>query len=74
MATNISDDRLGMTPEQWEWFQSHVRGYGEQDENGVDVAALRENLRLTPTERVQKMFRALELHREIDRARSASQL
>ena len=29
--------------------------YGEQDENGVDVSLLRENLKLTPRERLAKL-------------------
>lgn len=28
--------------------------YGEQDENGVDLSLIRENLRLTPLERIRK--------------------
>ena len=57
-----SDDHLGMTDEQWAWFQDYTHGFGEQDENGVDVSLLRENLRLTPSERVQKFQRFLSLY------------
>ena len=32
--------------------------YGEQDENGVDLSLIRENLRLTPTERLRRGYRA----------------
>jgi len=32
--------------------------YGEQDENGVDLSLIRENLKLTPTERVRRGDRA----------------
>ena len=32
--------------------------YGEQDESGVDLSLIRENLRLTPTERVRRADRA----------------
>ena len=28
--------------------------YGEQDENGIDLSLIRENLRLTPLERIRK--------------------
>jgi hypothetical protein len=64
------DDRLGMTAEQWERFQAYLRlhGHGEQDENGVDLSLLRANLKLTPTERVEKMRRALALQLEVRRA------
>lgn len=51
------EDHLGMTDEQWAWFQAYTHGFGEQDENGVDISLLRENLRLTPTQRVEKMLR-----------------
>jgi predicted nucleotidyltransferase len=51
------NDHLGMTDEQWAWFQRHTHGFGEQDENGVDVSLLRENLRLTPSQRLQKFQR-----------------
>jgi predicted nucleotidyltransferase len=53
------EDHLGMTDEQWAWFQAYTHGFGEQDENGVDVSLLRENLRLTPTQRLEKMLRNL---------------
>jgi len=56
------EDHLGMTDEQWAWFQTYTHGFGEQDENGVDVSLLRENLRLTPTQRVQKLQRFLLLY------------
>jgi predicted nucleotidyltransferase len=51
------EDRLGMTEEQWERFQAYTHGFGEQDENGVDVSLLRENLKLTPGQRVEQMLR-----------------
>lgn len=68
------EDRLGMTPAQWEWFQRATHGYGEQDENGVDLSQLRENLRLTPTERLRKHRRALRSAREIALAATRSGL
>lgn len=45
----------GWTAEQWATFQEYTRGYGDQDENGIDLSLLRENLKLTPTERLQKL-------------------
>src|SRR5438309_9924343 len=56
------EDRLGMTEEQWARFQAYTHGFGEQDENGVDVSLLRENLRLTPSQRVEKIQRFLSLY------------
>jgi hypothetical protein len=62
------DDRLGMTEEQWEWFQAATRGFGEQDDNGVDVSLIRANLLLTPTERLEQHRRALRLMLEVQHA------
>src|SRR5947207_688285 len=58
-----SEDRLGMTEEQWERFQAYTHGFGEQDEHGVDVSLLRGNLRLTPSQRVERLLPTLELDR-----------
>jgi hypothetical protein len=33
---------------------------GEQDENGVDLSIIRENLKLTPTERIRRASAAAE--------------
>ncbi|WP_395094410.1 hypothetical protein [Armatimonas sp.] len=35
------------------WLAAHP--YGDQDENGVDFSLLRENLKLTPRERLAKL-------------------
>jgi hypothetical protein len=35
------------------WLAAHP--YGDQDENGVDLSLLRENLKLTPHERLAKL-------------------
>src|SRR5438034_10855085 len=63
------EDHLGMTDEQWAWFQRHTHGFGEQDENGVDVSLLRENLRLTPSQRVERMMRTLTADRVKEQSR-----
>jgi hypothetical protein len=39
------------------WLAAHP--YGDQDENGVDLSLLRENLKLTPRERLAKLQRLL---------------
>jgi len=62
-TTSEPEDRLGMTGEQWVWFQAYTHGFGEQDESGVDVASLRENLRLTPSQRVEKLLRTIAPNR-----------
>jgi hypothetical protein len=37
------------------WQEENPDVWGDQDENGVDLARLRENLKLTPAERLRKM-------------------
>ena len=49
------NDHLGLTDDQWAIFQRATQGFGEQDENGVDISMLRENLKLTPTQRLQRL-------------------
>ena len=43
-----------MTVEEYLRRSADPRWYGEQDENGVDLSLIRENLRLTPHERLLK--------------------
>ena len=62
------EDHLGMTDEQWARFQEYTHGYGDQDENGVDLSLLRYNLKLTPTERIIKNQQALAFLEKVDRA------
>ena len=57
--TEETEDRLGMTEEQWAKFQAYTHGYGDQDENGVDLSALRRNLRLTPAQRLARLQQAV---------------
>jgi len=49
----------GWTPEQWATFQQYTRGYGDQDENGIDLSLLRRNLRLTPAQRLERLQQAV---------------
>ncbi len=49
------DIRRGMTDAQWAIYQRATTGYGEQSESGIDVSLLRENLKLTPTQRLAKL-------------------
>ena len=39
--------------------QAAAQGYGDQDENGVDVSSLRRNLRLTPAQRLARLQQAV---------------
>ncbi|HET6382777.1 MAG TPA: hypothetical protein VFJ58_05240 [Armatimonadota bacterium] len=68
------EDHLGMSEEQWAWFQNYTRSYGEQDEEGVDLSLLRENLRLTPSERLARHQRALKFVLEMEHAAEAAGL
>ena len=66
---NEPDDmRGGMTDAQWEIYKRATSGYGEQSESGIDISLLRENLKLTPTQRIEKMRRALSFVMEVRRA------
>jgi len=58
----------GWTHEQWAIFQKHTHGYGDQDANGIDLSLLRENLKLTPTQRLEKLRNALRFFAEVKRA------
>jgi hypothetical protein len=66
------EDHLGMTDEQWAQFQEYTHGYGDQDENGIDLSLLRENLKLSPTERIEKHDRSLAVVMELTRAAKAA--
>ena len=57
-----------MTEEERARLEEYARGFGEQNEEGVDLSLLRENLRLTPAERLAKHQRALRLTLEVRRA------
>jgi hypothetical protein len=37
------------------WQEENPDVWGDQDENGVDLARLRENLKLTPAERLKRL-------------------
>ena len=69
-----AEDRCGMTDAQWAIYQRAITGYGEQSENGTDLSPIRENLKLTPTQRIEKMRAALSLYREVRRAGIAAGL
>jgi hypothetical protein len=52
------------------WIAAHP--YGEQDENGIDLGLLRRNLRLTPTERLERLQAAANGMRRLKNARRIS--
>ena len=47
----------------------NASAFPEQDENGIDLSLLRENLRLTPVERLRQHQRALRNVRALQHAR-----
>ncbi|HEX5472977.1 MAG TPA: hypothetical protein VFW73_13880 [Lacipirellulaceae bacterium] len=49
---------MGDSTEITPWFSTDPLWYGEQDENGVDLSLIRENLKLTPAERLLRGDRA----------------
>lgn len=40
-----------------EWLRAHP--YGDQDENGIDIGAIRRNLSLTPGQRLLRLQQAV---------------
>jgi hypothetical protein len=53
---NMSADTSNMPPGYGKYFGPNY--YGEQDENGIDLSLIRENLKLSPLERIRKGDRA----------------
>jgi hypothetical protein len=62
------EDRLGMTDEQWQRFQRLTHSYGQQSDQGADLSILKALLKLTPTERFERMLQMRPLHEELLRA------
>ena len=54
-----------MTKEEYLRKMGDPRWYGEQDENGVDLSLIRENLKLTPEERLRRMEQEAEAAMEL---------
>lgn len=54
------------------WQEENPDMWGEQDENGVDLARLRENLKISPAERLKKMDEGRRLLRWIQNARTTN--
>ncbi|HEY4330455.1 MAG TPA: hypothetical protein VGN88_12020, partial [Phycisphaerae bacterium] len=58
---------MDLTPEQEAYLKklADPHYYGEQDKNGVDLSLIRENLKLTPLERVRRGSRISKSLREM---------
>lgn len=62
---NLSEDGSrapAMTAEQRARYDAWIAAHGtsEQDDNGIDLSAIRRNLRLTPTERLRRLQQAVD--------------
>lgn len=58
-----------LTEEQQAQLDRALSGYGEQGANGYDLSQFRENLRRTPTERLQRLQAAVIFFAEVKRVR-----
>jgi hypothetical protein len=58
-----------LTEEQQAQLDRALSGFGEQGANGYDLSMFRENLRLTPTERIERLQAAVDFLEELERAR-----
>jgi len=50
------------------WQEENPNVWGDQDENGIDLAHLRENLKLTPAERLRQHERARLFAAHVEKA------
>lgn len=55
----MGDDRLDMTVDQWEIFRRLTEGFPEDRPERVDTARLRQNLRLSPLDRLRRLQREI---------------
>jgi len=56
------------------WQEENPNVWGDQDENGIDLARLRENLKLTPAERLRKMDVGRESLKQLQNAHARNSL
>jgi hypothetical protein len=66
-----SEQSPELTPEEIaliRWQEENPDVWGDQDENGVDLARLRENLKLTPAERIRQNDIALVFALQLEAA------
>ena len=65
-APNLCDEALALI----KWQEEHPDAWGDQDENGVDLARLRENLKRSPAERLRQMDFGYQMLMAIKNART----
>jgi hypothetical protein len=66
-----TEEQPELTMEQQAILDRALSGYGEQGANGFDLSLFRENLRRTPTERVQRLQAAVDFFQEVDKIRAS---
>ncbi len=64
-----TEERPQLTDEQQAQLDLALSGYGEQGANGYDLSLFRENLRRTPTERIERLQSAVNFFEEVKRIR-----
>ena len=60
-------DSDNLTDEQRAFLKRALSGNFDQGANGYDLTMFRANLRLTPTQRIEKLQGALEMYKELQR-------
>jgi hypothetical protein len=64
-----TEHRPVLTEGQQAQLDRALSGYGAQGANGYDLSQFRENLRRTPTERLQRLQSAVKFFAEVKRVR-----
>ncbi|HEX5323244.1 MAG TPA: hypothetical protein VFW40_05615 [Capsulimonadaceae bacterium] len=70
----ISADNRGNEQSAAQSAEPSTGQFPEQNEDGIDLSLIRENLKLTPAQRIQRHQRALKLMKEVRRAGAAAGL
>lgn len=64
-----AEKRHSLTKEQQAQLDRALSGFGAQGANGYDLSQFRENLRRTPTERLERLQAAVKFFAEVKRTR-----
>ncbi len=67
-ARAYAKQRAGMTPAQWDRYVAFIWGFGDEDDDSLSISLLWENLRLTPTQRIERMLCMLHYIRKIEQS------
>ena len=63
------NEQLDMTDDQWAVFSRLTQGFPHHNQDGVDLSLLRDNLALSPLERLRKLQKEIASLYSLDRAR-----